>query len=155
MAAALSHLGAPRRPDHDGFFALTLAKLFFPAGDLTVSLLLTVATFGVGFIMRPVGALVLGTLADRRGRKVALSLTILLMALETAMIGLAPSYATVGAWASAIIVLARLIQGFSTTWLIVQTGSSLAPAWYVMLAAAISLTTLIASSNLIRRPGER
>ena len=96
-----------------GFFALTLAKLFFPAGDPTVSLLLTVATFGVGFIMRPVGALVLGTLADRRGRKMALSLTILLMALGTAMIGLAPTYATAGAWAPAIIVLARLIQGFS------------------------------------------
>lgn len=96
-----------------GFFALTLAKLFFPTGDATVSLLLTVATFGVGFIMRPVGALVLGTLADRRGRKVALSLTILLMALGTAMIGLAPTYATAGAWAPAIIVLARLIQGFS------------------------------------------
>ncbi len=96
-----------------GFFALTLAKLFFPTGDPTVSLLLTVATFGVGFIMRPVGALVLGTLADRRGRKLALSLTILLMALGTAMIGLAPTYATAGAWAPAIIVLARLVQGFS------------------------------------------
>ncbi|MGN6097565.1 MAG: MFS transporter [Bosea sp. (in: a-proteobacteria)] len=96
-----------------GFFALTLAKLFFPTGDPTVSLLLTVATFGVGFIMRPVGALVLGTLADRHGRKLALSLTILLMALGTAMIGLAPTYATAGAWAPAIIVLARLIQGFS------------------------------------------
>lgn len=96
-----------------GFFALTLAKLFFPAGDATVSLLLTVATFGVGFVMRPVGALVLGTLADRRGRKAALSLTILLMALGTAMIGFAPTYATAGAWAPAIIVLARLIQGFS------------------------------------------
>lgn len=96
-----------------GFFALTLAKLFFPAGDATVSLLLTVATFGVGFVMRPVGALVLGTLADRRGRKAALSLTILLMALGTAMIGFAPTYATAGAWAPAIIVLARLVQGFS------------------------------------------
>jgi len=96
-----------------GFFALTLAKLFFPVGDPTVSLLITVATFGVGFIMRPVGALILGTLADRRGRKVALSLTILLMALGTAMIGFAPTYATAGIWAPAIIVLARLIQGFS------------------------------------------
>ena len=75
--------------------------------------MLTVATFGVGFVMRPVGALVLGTLADRRGRKAVLSLTILLMALGTAMIGLAPTYATVGAWAPAIIVAARLIQGFS------------------------------------------
>lgn len=96
-----------------GFFAITIAKLFFPTGDPTVSLLLTVATFGVGFVMRPVGAVVLGVLADRRGRKTALSLTILLMALGTAMIGLAPTYAMAGAWAPAIIVLARLIQGFS------------------------------------------
>jgi MFS transporter, MHS family, proline/betaine transporter len=96
-----------------GFFALTLAKLFFPAGDPTVSLLITVATFGIGFVMRPIGALVLGTLADRRGRKAALLLTILLMALGTAMLAFAPTYATAGAWAPAIVVLARLIQGFS------------------------------------------
>jgi MFS transporter, MHS family, proline/betaine transporter len=96
-----------------GFFAIVIARLFFPAGDATVSLLLTVATFGVGFVMRPVGALVLGTYADRRGRKAALSLTILMMAVGTAMIGLVPTYASIGAWAPAIIVLARLIQGFS------------------------------------------
>jgi MHS family proline/betaine transporter-like MFS transporter len=96
-----------------GFFAIVIARLFFPAGDATVSLLLTVATFGVGFVMRPVGAIVLGSLADRRGRKAALSLTIMMMAVGTAMIGFAPTYAQIGAWAPAIIVLARLIQGFS------------------------------------------
>ncbi|MGH3876008.1 MAG: MFS transporter [Actinophytocola sp.] len=76
-------------------------------------MLLAVATFGVGFAMRPIGAAVLGSLADRRGRKVALSVTILMMAVGTAMIGLAPTHAVAGAWAPAIIVLARLIQGFS------------------------------------------
>jgi len=96
-----------------GFFAIIISRLFFPSGDETVSLLLTVATFGVGFFMRPIGALVLGTLADRRGRKFALSITILMMAAGTAMIGLAPTYAEIGAWAPFIIVLARLIQGFS------------------------------------------
>jgi MHS family proline/betaine transporter-like MFS transporter len=96
-----------------GFFAIVIARLFFPAGDPTVSLLLTVATFGVGFVMRPVGAVVLGSFADRRGRKAALSLTILMMAVGTAMIGFAPTYAQIGAWAPAIIVIARLIQGFS------------------------------------------
>ncbi|MGN8078237.1 MFS transporter [Variovorax sp. 22077] len=96
-----------------GFFALTISRLFFPTGDETSSLLLTVATFGVGFVMRPVGAVVLGALGDSRGRKVALSTTILLMALGTAMIGFAPTYADVGLWAPAWIVLARLIQGFS------------------------------------------
>jgi MFS transporter, MHS family, proline/betaine transporter len=96
-----------------GFFAIIIARLLFPAGDETVSLLSTVATFGVGFFMRPVGAVVLGTLADRRGRKFALSVTILMMAAGTALIGLAPTHASIGVWAPVIIVLARLIQGFS------------------------------------------
>ena len=96
-----------------GFFALTISRLFFPTGDETSSLLLTVATFGVGFVMRPIGAVVLGALGDSRGRKAALSTTILLMALGTAMIGFAPTYADAGLWAPAWIVLARLIQGFS------------------------------------------
>lgn len=96
-----------------GFFALTISRLFFPTGNETSSLLLTVATFGVGFVMRPIGAVVLGALGDTHGRKAALSTTILLMALGTAMIGLAPTYADAGLWAPAWIVLARLIQGFS------------------------------------------
>ncbi|WP_342361762.1 MFS transporter [Terrarubrum flagellatum] len=96
-----------------GFFAVIISRLFFPAGDDTVALLLTVATFGVGFFMRPVGAVVLGGMADQRGRKFALSVSILLMALGTAMIGLAPTFASIGLWAPAIIVVARLVQGFS------------------------------------------
>lgn len=95
------------------FFAVIIARLFFPTGNDITSFLLTVATFGVGFVMRPVGAIVLGVYADRVGRKAALTLTILLMALGTAIIGLTPTYATIGPWAPALIVLARLIQGFS------------------------------------------
>jgi len=95
------------------FFAVIIAKLFFPTGNDLTSFLLTVATFGVGFFMRPVGAIVLGVYADRVGRKAALTLTILLMALGTAIIGLAPTYESIGLWAPAVIVLARLIQGFS------------------------------------------
>jgi len=95
------------------FFAVIIAKLFFPTGNDLTSFLLTVATFGVGFFMRPVGAIVLGVYADRVGRKAALTLTILLMALGTAIIGLAPTYDSIGLWAPALIVLARLIQGFS------------------------------------------
>ncbi|SDD17741.1 MFS transporter, MHS family, proline/betaine transporter [Cupriavidus sp. YR651] len=95
------------------FFAVIIAKLFFPTGDDLTSFLLTVATFGVGFFMRPVGAIVLGVYADRVGRKAALTLTILLMALGTAIIGLAPTYNSIGLWAPALIVVARLIQGFS------------------------------------------
>jgi MHS family proline/betaine transporter-like MFS transporter len=96
-----------------GYFAVTLSRLFFPAGDVTTSLLLALATFGVGFVMRPLGAVVLGTFADRRGRKAALSVTILAMAAGTAVLGLAPTYAQIGAWAPALVVLARLVQGFS------------------------------------------
>jgi MHS family proline/betaine transporter-like MFS transporter len=96
-----------------GYFAVILAKLFFPAENETASLLATVAAFGAGFVMRPVGALVLGVVADRRGRKAALTVTILLMALGTAMIGFAPTYASAGALGPSIVVAARLIQGFS------------------------------------------
>src|SRR5262245_28776923 len=62
-----------------GFFAVTMAKLFFPTGDETVSLLLALATFGVPFFIRPLGAIVIGNYADRHGRKAAFTLTILLM----------------------------------------------------------------------------
>jgi MHS family proline/betaine transporter-like MFS transporter len=81
-----------------GFFALVLSRQFFPAGDETAALLPTVAAFGVGFVMRPV-AVVLGTMADRRGRKFALTVTILMMAVGTAIIGFTPTYASIGLWA--------------------------------------------------------
>jgi MHS family proline/betaine transporter-like MFS transporter len=95
------------------FFAVIIAKLFFPTGNDLSSLLLAVATFGVGFFMRPVGGIVLGNYADRVGRKAALSLTILLMALGTTLIGIAPTYDQVGIFAPLLIVVARLMQGFS------------------------------------------
>lgn len=96
-----------------GFLAVTISRLFFPPSDDTVALLLTVATFGVGFVMRPVGAVVLGAYADAAGRRRALSVTVLLMALGTGLMGFAPTYADIGWWAPGIIVSARLIQGFS------------------------------------------
>ena len=95
------------------FFAVIIAKLFFPTGNELTSLLLAVATFGVGFFMRPVGGILLGIYADRVGRKAALSLTILLMAAGTTLIGLAPTYEQIGLFAPLIIVVARLLQGFS------------------------------------------
>lgn len=96
-----------------GLLAVTLGPLFFPNDDPRTSLLLTFATYGVGFAMRPIGALILGIYADRAGRKAALTFTIGLMAIGTAMIGLAPSYASFGIGAPILIVCARLIQGFS------------------------------------------
>jgi MFS transporter, MHS family, proline/betaine transporter len=95
------------------FFAGTIGALFFPTQDPTVQLLLSFATYGIGFFLRPLGGFVLGAFADRRGRKAATVLTLFLMALGTAMIGLAPTYAQIGLLAPAIVVLGRLIQGFS------------------------------------------
>jgi len=96
-----------------GFLALVIGKLFFPTFSSYGQLLLTVASFGVGFIMRPLGGIVIGSYADRAGRKKAMTLTIFLMALGCAMIALAPTYAQIGVAAPILIVLARLIQGFS------------------------------------------
>jgi MHS family proline/betaine transporter-like MFS transporter len=96
-----------------GFFALTISKLFFPAGDQTLSLLLTFGTFGVTFFMRPLGAIVLGAHADRHGRKATLVLTIGLMMLGTAVIAVMPTYQTIGVLAPLLIVIARMIHGFS------------------------------------------
>ncbi len=96
-----------------GFFAVLIGKLYFPSGDATTSLLLSVATFAAGFFTRPLGSVMLGVYADRKGRKAALNLTIMLMALGTGMIALAPTYAQIGVFAPVIIVSARLIQGFS------------------------------------------
>ena len=96
-----------------GFFAVTIAKLFFPAADETVSLFVALATFGVTFFMRPLGAIVLGSFSDRHGRKSALALAIVLMAFGTGIIAVAPTYSAVGLLAPALIVAARLLQGFS------------------------------------------
>jgi MHS family proline/betaine transporter-like MFS transporter len=94
-------------------FAVQISRAFFPANNEAVSLILAFVTFGLGFVARPFGAAFLGNYADRRGRRDALSLTILLMALGTAIIALCPSYATIGIAAPIIILIARLIQGFS------------------------------------------
>ena len=97
-----------------GFLTVIIARLFFPGQSEYASLLLAMATFGVGFFMRPVGAIVLGVYADRKGRKAALQLIIGLMTLSMAMIAFAPPYATIGAGAPLIILAARLLQGFAT-----------------------------------------
>ncbi len=96
-----------------GFFASVIGKLFFPADDEWVSLLFAVGSFGVSFITRPVGAIVLGMYADRKGRKAALTLSILLMIVGTLAIAVMPSYAQIGIVAPITILLARLVQGFA------------------------------------------
>jgi MFS family permease len=111
------------------FFAVMIGKQFFPTQSEYGSLLYSVGTFGVGFFTRPLGGLVIGAYADRAGRRAALTLTIMLMALGTGLLGVTPSYATIGIAAPCIVVLARLIQGFSS-------GGELGPATTYLLEAA-------------------
>lgn len=97
-----------------GLMAGALAKAFFPSEDPIAGLLSTFATFAVGFVMRPVGAVVIGAYGDRHGRRAALVVTIGLMAAATGVIGLIPSYNTLGLTAPILLVLCRMAQGFST-----------------------------------------
>lgn len=94
-------------------FSLYFAKAFFPDGDQTAQLLSTAAVFAVGFLMRPLGAWIFGTLADRRGRRFALTAAVLLMCFGSAIIALTPTYATIGVAAPVVLLVARMIQGLS------------------------------------------
>lgn len=94
-------------------FSLYFAKAFFPSGDQTLEQLNSAAVFAVGFVMRPVGAWVMGVYADRHGRKAGLTLSVTLMCLGSLAIALTPGYAQIGTAAPVILVLARLVQGLS------------------------------------------
>jgi len=93
--------------------ALYFAPAFFPSGDRTAQLLSAAAVFAVGFVMRPIGAWVMGIYADRRGRKAGLTLSVGLMCAGSLMIAVIPSYAEIGRLAPALLVVARLLQGLS------------------------------------------
>lgn len=94
-------------------FTLYFAPAFFPQDDPTAQLLSAGAIFAVGFLMRPVGAWLMGTYADRRGRKAGLTLSILMMSAGSLLIALTPSYETIGIGAPILLVIARLVQGLS------------------------------------------
>jgi MFS transporter, MHS family, alpha-ketoglutarate permease len=94
-------------------FSLYFAPLFFPKGDYTAQLLSTAAVFAAGFLMRPIGAWVMGIYGDRHGRKAGLTLSVIMMAAGSLMIAFAPTYATAGVAAPVILVAARMIQGLS------------------------------------------
>src|ERR1700720_3011284 len=96
-----------------GFFAVTLAEVFFPTGNPTVSLLVTFGAFGLAYLVRPLGAIVVGGYTDRAGRKAGLLLSMALMMIGTTVMAVTPGYATIGLAAPIIITLARLLQGFS------------------------------------------
>jgi MFS transporter, MHS family, proline/betaine transporter len=95
------------------FVAGIIAKTFFPQADEVTALLSTFLAYGLGFVARPLGGIVIGRLGDSRGRKTALMLTIFLMAVGTVLIGVLPTYAQIGVAAQLLLVLARLMQGFS------------------------------------------
>jgi len=97
-----------------GFMAKIFASAFFPSDDPYTELLIALATFGVGFFMRPVGGILLGIYADRKGRKAALQMIIILMTIAIALITFAPPYTAIGIAAPIIIVVARMLQGFAT-----------------------------------------
>jgi MHS family citrate/tricarballylate:H+ symporter-like MFS transporter len=96
-----------------GFYATAISKAFFPEGNEYISLLLTFATFGAGFLMRPLGAVVLGSYVDRIGRRKGLLLTLSIMASGTVLIAFVPGYARIGIIAPILVLIGRLLQGFS------------------------------------------
>lgn len=96
-----------------GFLATILATNFFPSEDPTASLLATFAVFGVAFVLRPIGGIVMGVIGDRIGRRTTLAFVLLLMAAATTAIGLLPTYGQIGILAPALLVIARCAQGFS------------------------------------------
>jgi metabolite-proton symporter len=96
-----------------GYYAAAIGKAFFPENNEFASLMLSLATFGVGFLMRPIGAIILGAYIDRHGRRSGLILTLALMSFGTISIACVPGYRTIGLLAPVLVVIGRLVQGFS------------------------------------------
>jgi MHS family citrate/tricarballylate:H+ symporter-like MFS transporter len=96
-----------------GFYATHIARAFFPGGNEAASLMLTFVTFGAGFLMRPLGAIFLGAYVDRIGRRKGLIVTLSIMASGTVLIAFVPGYATIGLLAPLLVLVGRLLQGFS------------------------------------------
>ena len=141
------------------YFALTIAHQFFPKEQSQTAALLAFAVFAIGFVSRPIGGILLGYYADRKGRRPALTLTILLMGLGSAIIGLSPSYATIGIAAPFLITVARLVQGFAqggefgaATTTLLETGSEKSRAyrasWQLASQGAASLLGAAVSAVL-------
>jgi MHS family proline/betaine transporter-like MFS transporter len=125
-----------------GFFAAILGRQFFPAEDPLSSLLAAFGVFAAGFLMRPFGSLVFGHIGDRVGRKAALTLSVAAMAVPTFLIGVLPTHAEIGAAASALLVLLRLIQGLSVG------GECATSTIFLVEHAAIGKRGLLGSWNM-------
>jgi MHS family citrate/tricarballylate:H+ symporter-like MFS transporter len=96
-----------------GFYATNISRTFFPASSEFASLMLTFGTFGAGFLMRPLGAIILGAYVDRIGRRKGLITTLVIMAAGTVLIAFVPGYGSIGIFAPLIVLIGRLLQGFS------------------------------------------
>ncbi|MDG4864764.1 glycine betaine/L-proline transporter ProP [Streptomyces sp. T-3] len=96
------------------YLAVTIGQVFFPSGNPTAQTLSSLATFAAAFLVRPIGGMFFGPLGDKVGRKKILALTMIMMASATLAIGLIPGYATIGIWAPILLILCRMVQGFST-----------------------------------------
>ena len=96
-----------------GYFAIYVSKAFFPNDDPRTSLLLTFGTFGLAYLARPIGGVILGAYADRHGRKASLLISIVLMTLGTLAVAVMPTFETIGILAPIAVLVARLVQGFS------------------------------------------
>src|ERR1700744_2330295 len=96
-----------------GYFAVYVSKAFFPSNDPTTSLLLTFGTFGLAYLARPIGGVVLGAYADRHGSKASLLISIVLMTFGTCAIAVMPTFDKIGILAPVAVLAARLVQGFS------------------------------------------
>ncbi|HEV2302264.1 MAG TPA: MFS transporter [Stellaceae bacterium] len=137
------------------FFAGTIAKNFFPAGHPASALLSSFAVFGVGFLMRPLGGILIGRFGDTHGRRAALTLTIFAMAVGTVMVGVLPPYASIGVAAPVLLVVARLIQGFSaggewggSTAFMVEWAPAAHRGWYGSFQqASIALSLVLGSGT--------
>jgi MFS family permease len=148
-----------------GILAALIGKLFFPSDSASAATLLSLATFGAGFAVRPVGAVLFGYLGDRIGRKYTFLITITLMGGATAAIGFLPTYATAGLWAAGLLVFLRCLQGLAlggeyggaaiyvaehappgkrgqyTSWIQASVGGGFLLAVCVVLASRASMTT--------------
>lgn len=141
------------------YFAGLIGKTFFPVNSSAGPLLLAMATFGVGFVMRPLGGVLIGNYADRAGRRAALTLTIVLMMIGTAIIALTPGYAQIGIAAPVLVVIGRLLQGLSaggeigaSTTFLMESGSlsrrGFMVSWQIMSQGVAALLGALSGAIL-------
>jgi len=96
-----------------GVYTVIIGRMFFPSQDESIAVLLAIGTFATGYLMRPIGALAIGAYADRIGRKKTVALVVIVMSLSTGIVGMLPTYHTIGIAASVLVILSRLVQGFA------------------------------------------